>query len=43
MTEVKCEKCGRPKLLISYLGEDKTQYIVECPVDGLREVIKEGE
>lgn len=36
-----CEKCGRPKLLVSYLTEDKKKYTIECPICGLREVVKE--
>ena len=41
MKEKACEQCGRPKLLVCYLAEDKSKYTIECPICGLREVVDE--
>lgn len=41
MKEVKCETCGRPKLLVCCYNTEQTKYAVECPICGNRETIDE--
>ena len=34
--------CGRPKVLVIYLLEDESKYLIECPVCANRELVDEN-